>query len=307
MSITLDGTSGITTPDVDTDGLTVDTNTLFVDAANNRVGVGTSSPGSRLSVSGNIEQTSTADIIFTNNIALVTSAADLSIASSSANIVFKAGSGNPERARIPAGGGLLVSTTSVPAGLGSTIVAGGGRPVGLDTGNGNVDIKGDAGGWGMQHGFIGSSGTNRGGFGVLGGGDAVSYYWVGPGTGGPGVQLAFNGTAWAALSDEREKNIYGAIENALSKILQVDGVYYNYKSDDVGTRRRVGFSAQKVQAVLPEAVTELPRDPEDQTDEAKRLSLSATDMLPLLVQAIKEQQAIIEALEARVAALEDNA
>jgi len=44
MAITLSGTNGITTPDVNSDGLTVDTTTLVVDEANNRVGVGTSSP-----------------------------------------------------------------------------------------------------------------------------------------------------------------------------------------------------------------------------------------------------------------------
>ena len=41
MAITLDGTNGVTTPD-----LTVDTDTLTVDTTNNRVGIGTSSPDS---------------------------------------------------------------------------------------------------------------------------------------------------------------------------------------------------------------------------------------------------------------------
>jgi hypothetical protein len=45
MAITLNGTTGITTPAIDNQGdLTVDTNTLFVDSANNSVGIGTSSP-----------------------------------------------------------------------------------------------------------------------------------------------------------------------------------------------------------------------------------------------------------------------
>ena len=51
MSITLNGTTGITTPAIDNQGdLTVDTNTLFVDSANNRVGIGTSSPSANLHV-----------------------------------------------------------------------------------------------------------------------------------------------------------------------------------------------------------------------------------------------------------------
>jgi hypothetical protein len=49
MTITLNGTTGITTPAIDNQGnLTVDTNTLVVDSANNRVGVGTSSPIAKL-------------------------------------------------------------------------------------------------------------------------------------------------------------------------------------------------------------------------------------------------------------------
>jgi hypothetical protein len=70
MAITLDGTNGITTPDVDSDGLnvdgaatisgnlTVDTNTLFVDAANNRVGINDLSPDQRLVVDGQIRTAS---------------------------------------------------------------------------------------------------------------------------------------------------------------------------------------------------------------------------------------------------------
>ena len=45
MAITLDGTNGVTTPD-----LTVDTTTLTVDNTNNRVGIGTTSPPDHLSV-----------------------------------------------------------------------------------------------------------------------------------------------------------------------------------------------------------------------------------------------------------------
>lgn len=54
MSVIINGTTGITTPDIDADELTVDTDTLYVDAANNRVGIGTDSPSSVLDVAGDI-------------------------------------------------------------------------------------------------------------------------------------------------------------------------------------------------------------------------------------------------------------
>ena len=45
MAITLDGTNGVTTPD-----LTVDTTTITVDPSNNRVGIGTGSPTTALTL-----------------------------------------------------------------------------------------------------------------------------------------------------------------------------------------------------------------------------------------------------------------
>lgn len=47
MAITLDGTTGVTTT-----GLTADTTTLVVDTTNDRVGLGTASPGAKLTVVG---------------------------------------------------------------------------------------------------------------------------------------------------------------------------------------------------------------------------------------------------------------
>ena len=65
-----------------------------------------------------------------------------------------------------------------------------------------------------------------------------------------------------------------------------------YKKDVQGTRR-VFLIAQDVQAVLPEAVNA-------QNDEIKTLGLQYTDVIPLLVAAIQEQQVIIESLKARL-------
>ena len=53
MAITLDGTNGVTAPD-----LTVDTDTLTVDTTNNRVGIGTGSPTQSLEVDGAVQANS---------------------------------------------------------------------------------------------------------------------------------------------------------------------------------------------------------------------------------------------------------
>jgi hypothetical protein len=65
----------------------------------------------------------------------------------------------------------------------------GGRPIQLDSSEGNIIINGDSGGWAMGTYFKGSGGTNRGGFGVLGGGDALTYYYIGPSFGSPYMVL----------------------------------------------------------------------------------------------------------------------
>lgn len=58
----------------------------------------------------------------------------------------------------------------------ATFSGSGNRPVTIDS---NVNIKADGGGWAMQHGFIGSSNTNRGGFGANGTADTLNYYYIG--------------------------------------------------------------------------------------------------------------------------------
>jgi hypothetical protein len=75
-----------------------------------RVGIGTTSPGNALHVAGNIQTGSTADTVFTNKLSVVSSAADLALDASSANITLSAG--GSERARIDSSGRLLVGTSS---------------------------------------------------------------------------------------------------------------------------------------------------------------------------------------------------
>jgi hypothetical protein len=112
-----------------------------------------------------------------------------------------------------------------------------------------------------------------------------------------GVSLAVNGTSWGSLSDERDKEIVEPITNAVNKVSTLRSVIGRYKIDDAD-KRRAFLIAQDVKAVLPEAVTEL-------DDEQKTLILQYTEVIPLLVAAIKEQQALITALTTRSTALEE--
>jgi hypothetical protein len=113
--------------------------------------------------------------------------------------------------------------------------------------------------------------------------------------GSTGVRLANGATSWSSLSDERQKTSLTPIEDGLSKVAGLRAVTGRYLTDDPDKSRSF-LIAQDVQAVLPEAV--LVEDNEDQT-----LSLRYTEVIPLLVAALKESKERIEALEADVAQL----
>jgi hypothetical protein len=127
---------------------------------------------------------------------------------------------------------------------------------------------------------------------------------------GPGVRLAVGATAWVATSDERLKDIIEPIENAIDKIITLRTVIGKYKSDKVGVRRPF-LIAQDVQKVLPEAVSTAfiqeavdPENPLKVLSGSEYLHMSYTDMIPLLIASIKEQQTLITTLATRIAALE---
>ena len=94
-------------------------------------------------------------------------------------------------------------------------------------------------------------------------------------------------------SDERLKeNIY-PIDNALSRVGQIEGVYFDWKK---GGERQVGVIAQQVEKVLPEVVSE---------DKDSYLSVDYSKIVPLLIEAINEQNSIIKDLEDRLSKLEE--
>jgi hypothetical protein len=110
-----------------------------------------------------------------------------------------------------------------------------------------------------------------------------------------GVYIANGATSWTANSDERLKDIIEPITDAANKVLSMRSVIGKYKTDEEGTRRSF-LIAQDVQAVLPEAVS-THRIKGDDTD---YLGVSYTDVIPLLVAAIKEQTVLINSLKARL-------
>ena len=89
----------------------------------------------------------------------------------------------------------------------------------------------------------------------------------------------------AYFSDDRLKTRLGRIENALQKVRELEGFYYepNELAQSLGytVKREVGLSAQSMNTVLPEIVTKAPID-------EKYLTIWYERTAPLLVEAIKE-------------------
>lgn len=92
-------------------------------------------------------------------------------------------------------------------------------------------------------------------------------------------------SGWVHTSDARLKTNISSIRSALKKVASMEGVYFNWKNDTKD--RQVGLIAQDVETILPEAVSQ---------DENGLYGLAYGAIVPVLVEAIKEQQVLIDEL-----------
>ena len=109
--------------------------------------------------------------------------------------------------------------------------------------------------------------------------------------------ITATGDITAYYSDERLKTKLGGIENALEKVQQLSGFYYeaNEIAQALGyeTKREVGVSAQEVEKVMPEIVRSAPID-------AKYLTIQYERLVPLLIEAIKELKSEVDVLKGKI-------
>jgi hypothetical protein len=94
-----------------------------------------------------------------------------------------------------------------------------------------------------------------------------------------------------AYSDERLKKDVKTIDNALDLVKQMRGVTYKLKSND---EEGVGVIAQEMEKVLPQVVMDAERDVDD---EYEIKSVAYGNIVGVLIEAIKEQQAQIDELK----------
>ena len=115
---------------------------------------------------------------------------------------------------------------------------------------------------------------------------------VGIGTNAPDQKLSVNGDAsksgggaWLVFSDERLKNIRGTFNSGLKAVMQLQPIRYQYRpNNDLGITsngEHIGFGAQAVQKVIPEAVT---------ANANGYLMVNNDPIIWTMLNAIKEQQ-----------------
>jgi hypothetical protein len=89
-------------------------------------------------------------------------------------------------------------------------------------------------------------------------------------------------------SDARLKANITSLGNTLSKLLLIDGKSYTLKSDE--SIEKIGLLAQEIQRIFPELVKQA-------GDDEGTLSVNYQGLIPILINAIKEQQEQIKHLK----------
>ncbi|RYH72266.1 hypothetical protein EVU94_13015 [Flavobacteriaceae bacterium 144Ye] len=103
----------------------------------------------------------------------------------------------------------------------------------------------------------------------------------------------YAGGAVVHSSDRRLKRDIETLQYGLTEVLQLAPKQYYWKNRGEQTHKSLGLIAQEVQPIISELV-------HTANDENNTLSVSYTELIPVLINAIQEQQEIIESLQTTV-------
>ena len=284
-SNTTSSNTGLYFPTSTTLGLsTAGTNALYVDASQN-VGIGTTSPGNKLSVAStsfcNVDVLPAA----ANNgginikpngsfvVGLGTAGNYLGGGSVSDGIVYSSanlilGTNASERMRIDSSGNLLVGMSSVSPTTNGATIQGAGGTLGLITSCLSSSTNA------VQSYLLYSTGAS-----------AYRFYVDMAGT------IHATATSITAISDQSLKTNIKPLETGLAEIMKLQPRRFDWINGD--GENKAGFIAQEVEQVLPDLVA-----PFMYNEKETKLGLKMGDMIPTLVKAIQELKAEFDAYKA---------
>jgi hypothetical protein len=250
------------------------TTAVTIDTSQN-VGIGTTSPGTKLDIVGAGNPTITlrgSDGAYTSILKLQAAGGGSSVinatGASSDALIFQTTS--TERMRIDSSGSVLVGTTTSGNGKFVVVQTSGSRTSRLESVDaGTVEA--------VQ--FV----KNSGGLGQIG-----------------SITTTTTATAYNTSSDYRLKENILPMIGALDKVLQLKPCTYTWKSDSSNGQ---GFIAHELQAIIPDAVTG-EKDAVDEEGNIKPQGVDTSFLVATLTAAIQEQQTIINDLKARIETLE---
>jgi hypothetical protein len=267
------------------DGASSPTERMRIDSSGN-LGIGTSSPTSYSSKFIEVSNATSAGLKLTAGTSGLSLGADFSYIASDKSLrittyestgFIRFNTQDTERARIDSSGNLLVAKTSSSF---STLGA---------------EMRATGQVLSAMSGSTNSTETLN----VYSTGAAVQRFYVGLG----GTVYATS-TSISAISDSTLKENVRDLETGLSEVMALKPRRFDWKNGDA--QNVAGFVAQEVEQVLPELVQDYVYRKDEENGDSIKKSLKMGDILPTMVKAIQEQQSIITALTARVAALESN-
>ena len=268
-----------------------DANLLFVDGSADRVGIGTGSPSKKLEVAGDVRIASGGDLILSDS----AGGNDTFLYNDSQSLIGYIN--GAERFRVNSSGNVGIAEDNIDANLHIT-----GSPCVIKQERAGVyamrmGIPSNSANWVLAHTDNLQSSVAMS---INGSRDIYIPESV-------GIGVAANGTAGRldcsndvvaySTSDKRLKENIKPLDNALDKVMQISGVEFDWKKLTEKEKETihgnkghdVGVIAQEIEEVLPEVVT--------QRDNGYK-AVKYEKIVPLLIEAIKEQQEEIELLKA---------
>ena len=243
------------------------TQAMTLDASGN-LGVGTSSPSTRLNVVSSGSGVDSARFSDGVNSTLLIRHGTGNLAYLDAYSVLGLFTGGSERMRIDSSGNLLVGTTTAThSGITSKcILKSSDNVLGVVTDSGNTQA------------VRFTNGTTAVG----------------------SINLTTSATSYSTSSDYRLKENIQPMQNALDVMAQLNPVTYTWKADGSDGQ---GFIAHELQAVVPDCVTG-EKDAVDAEGNPVYQGIDTSFLVATLTKALQEAHGLIKDLESRIAALE---